>query len=61
MFGSFDEPPESSLIMSVLSTTHMVRTCDADTYLFGRSAYAFNLVKADSTVDVSISELLLRW
>ena len=60
MFGSFGESPETSLILSVLVIAHMIGTCDADTYLFGYLSHAINLIKADSAIDVSISELLLR-
>jgi hypothetical protein len=59
--GGVGEAPEASLVMLVVFITHIVRTRGADTHLFSSLAHACNLVKADSTVDVRISELLLCW
>jgi hypothetical protein len=65
VFGGIGESPEISLKMSVLFIAFISdgfkSARSTDTYLFSSLAHTCNLVKADSTVDVCISELLLCW
>jgi hypothetical protein len=60
VFSGLGEPPETRLIVSMSVCTHIIPNMQSKCHLFGHSTHTAHLVKAHSTVDVCITELLIR-